>query len=91
MLLGVWTVRDTRESRRPGGPAIRTEEEDGILHQDGSMEEVKLIRGRLFSEGRVNRIYWQDWFEIREKESRLTPDFWLQELEKWEVDKYELR
>ena len=55
------------------------------------MEEVKLIRGRLFSEGRVNRIYWQDWFEIREKESRLTPDFWLQELEKWEVDKYERR
>lgn len=55
------------------------------------MEEVKLIRGRLFSEGRVNRIYWQDWFAIRENESRWTPEFWLQELEKWEEDKYELR
>lgn len=71
-------------------PAIRAEE-DGILHQGGSMEEVKLIRGRIFSESRVNRIYWHDWFEIREKESRLNPDFWLKELEKWEVDKYELR
>lgn len=48
MLLGLWTVRDTRESRRPGSPAIRMEEEDSILHQGGSMEEVKLIRGRLF-------------------------------------------
>lgn len=91
MLLGLWTVRDTRESRRPSSPAIRMEEEDSILHQGGSMEEVKLIRGRLFSEGRVNRIYWQDWFAISENESRWTPEFWLQELEKWEEDKYELR
>lgn len=91
MLLGVWTVRDMRESRRPGSPAIRMEEEDSILHQGGSMEEVKLIKDRLFSEGRVNRIYWQDWFAISENESRWTPEFWLQELEKWEEDKYELR
>lgn len=40
MLLGLWTVRDTRESRRPSSPAIRMEEEDSILHQGGSMEEV---------------------------------------------------
>lgn len=28
---------------------------------------------------------------ISENESRWTPEFWLQELEKWEEDKYELR
>lgn len=89
MLLGLWTVRDEGK-QEAGSPAIRMEE-DSILHQGGSMEEVKLIRGRLFSEGRVNRIYWQDWFCDSENESRWTPEFGTQELEKWEEDKYELR